>query len=299
MIVLMMLGSQLGYYQNSLQAEWSGIGSLQDAGNGNARVLQNVLVNLLMFIPVITMALGGAFNEKLGKNPLFRLLLLIPMIIYGCSFYLDFLQATPFSEKFSDMYTALDHIIFIPFLLCFIMLIIYMFCAILRPESMATKAIGTITMIVGICFYVVFGIYVIYLQAMNALGGSFGLSHFILYLVCFALDVTTFFLMLSLIMSFCSMRREELLWAKERERRRRIDERRRSERETRQAFVYGEAGYYDIYDEDDDDNYGSYCEDEDEDESDAYVTNDGGKEVSAGIDKTPAPEKRGRPPKAT
>jgi len=133
---------------------------------------------------------------------------------------------------------------------------------------MVAKVIGSITMVISICFYVVFGMYVIYLQALSALGGSFGFSHFVLYLVCFALDTTTFFLMLSLIMSFCAMGREELLWAKDKERRHRLAARKRKEREMSAYPGELEEGAVDVYEEEYEyDGYGSYmAEDDDEPE---------------------------------
>ncbi|MDR1067935.1 MAG: DUF485 domain-containing protein [Clostridiales Family XIII bacterium] len=246
-IVLMILGSQLGYYQNAVQAQLSGVQNIQSAG-GDLQISKNILANLLVFVPVIVLAVGGAFNARLGKSRAFRFMLLAPIMIYGASVYLDWKEATPLSEKFENLYSAVDNIIYIPFIICFAVFVIYMIAVIVKPDSMATKVIGSITMVISICFYVIFGVYVIYLQAMSALDGSFGFKHFILYLICFGLDVASFFLMLSLIMSFSAMRREDLLWEREMVRRERIDERRRREQEA--------SGYYAS-----EDGYGEYGED--------------------------------------
>jgi hypothetical protein len=264
MIILMALGSKMGYYQNSVQANFSGIEDLGSAGESGINVAKNALINLLIFFPIIIMALGGAYNPRLGKNLFFRLLLLPPMAIYAISVFLDWKQATPFSEKFKDIYSSLDHAIYIPFILCFVIFIIYMASAIIKIDSIVTKVIGSVTMVVSICFYVMFGIYVIYLQALSALGGSFGLKHFILYLVCFALDVTTFFLMLSMLMSFCAMSREELLRAKYVKRNREFNTLRREEADAEKVSIYEEEYDYEYeYDEYDG---GAYMVEDDEPE---------------------------------
>jgi hypothetical protein len=230
LIVLMVLGSKMGYYQNSVQAQLGGIKELASAGAGGISAVKNIIINLLIFVPVIIVALGGTYNVSLGRNPFFRLLLLPTMAVYAIAIFLDFRQATPINEKFKDIYSSLDHAIFIPFILCFAMLVIYMVVVIIKIDNAAAKIFGSITMVVSTCFYVMFGIYVIYLQVLSALGGSFGMKHFILYLVCFALDVTTFFLMLSLLMSFCAMGREELFRDKYVERKHRFKNMRRNER---------------------------------------------------------------------
>jgi hypothetical protein len=99
--------------------------------------------------------------------------------------------------------------IYIPFIIAYVCLTIYYCFVILQPGSLFTKGMGVFTTVISIGLYVASGVYAAYMHMMDVLDGSFGTWSFILYLVCFALDAATYFLMLSLLMTYSAMCRQE------------------------------------------------------------------------------------------
>jgi hypothetical protein len=210
----MMIGIGTGYYWNGFQAQLSGIGDIQTM-DAASNVWGDILAYILVFTPIATVAY---LSSAAGKNSHLRFLLVIPMFVYFISAVLDLKKILPFDESFGNIYAVVDHIIYVPFIVCYLVLSVYYVLVIALPQLLGTRAVGVLAMIIAITFYLLDMLYVIYLHGMGLLNGSFGVSSFILYLVCFALDVATFFLMLSVLMSYCAMQRERLLDIKDEQR---------------------------------------------------------------------------------
>ncbi|MDR0356826.1 MAG: hypothetical protein LBH63_00385 [Clostridiales Family XIII bacterium] len=200
-VILTVLCSGLGYYWNALQGLLADITYEGDAGN----VVGTIVVLVLVFVPVVVFAF---FGSPRGYNRNIRFLLIAPGLIYAISAVLELRKIFPVAEKFKDVYTALDNAIYVPFVIAHLCLAVYYCLVLFLPASFATKGFGIFTMIVSIALYTACGVYIAYLQAMDVLNGSFGTGHFILYLVCFGLDAATYFLMLSVLMTYCLMCRE-------------------------------------------------------------------------------------------
>ncbi|MDR0852417.1 MAG: hypothetical protein LBN36_07965 [Clostridiales Family XIII bacterium] len=206
-IVQLMLGIGLGYYWNGLQGLLSGIDDVQSYGvTGN--VWGDILVYVFVFAPIVLLAF---FSPSSDIRVNFRFVLIAPFLVYLISAIIEFKHILPLSEHFKSIYTALDNVIYIPFIICFLLLSVYYILVISVPKMLGTRAIGVLVMIVAITFYIIYGIYIVYLSVMNMLAGDFGTMQFIMRLICFALDAATFFLALSVLMTYCAMHRETLL----------------------------------------------------------------------------------------
>jgi hypothetical protein len=210
-IIQLMLGIGLGYYWNGLQGQLSGVGDMQTAGR-TGNIWGDILVYLLVFAPV---ALLAFFSPTPSHRTNFRYILVLPLLVYLSSAILEIRSILPLGEHFKDIYVALDNIIYVPFIICFLLLSIYYVLVLTLPKLLGTRAVGVLTMIVAIAFYIMNGFYIIYLHVMGMLAGDFGTMQFILYLVCFAFDAATFFLALSVLMTYCAMHRETVLTLKE------------------------------------------------------------------------------------
>jgi hypothetical protein len=203
-VIQLVLSSGLGYYWNALQGLLSGIVNEGDAAN----IVGTAIVFVLIFAPIAVFAFFGVPD---GRRFWVRPLLAIPALVYIVSMALEIQKIIPLKEKFKDIYASLDNAIYIPFIIAYICLGLYYCLVIAFPSGLVTKGVGIFTMVISIGLYVAIGVYAAYVQTMNILDGTFGAWHFILYLVCLGLDAATYFLILSILMSYCAMCRDERL----------------------------------------------------------------------------------------
>jgi hypothetical protein len=200
-VIQLVLCSGLGYYWNALQGLLAGITVEDSSGN----VLGTAFVFILVFAPLAAFVFFGFLT---GEQYWVKFLLVVPGLVYGISAILEIRKVTPFAEKFKDIYASLDNAIYIPFAVTYLILVVYYCLVLFLPEGRVTRVVGIATAVISIGLYAANGIYTAYLQTMDVFSGLFGAASFFLYLVCFALDAATYFLMLSILMTYCTMRRE-------------------------------------------------------------------------------------------
>jgi hypothetical protein len=175
-------------------------------------MIGTIVVFSLVFVPLTVFAFFGTPG---GSGRWARPLLLIPCLVYGISVVLEIQKILPLKEKFRDIYVALDNAIYVPFVIAYTCLTLYYFLVMLFPSRLVAKGVGVLTAVLSIALYVICGVYAAYLQVMSVLGGGFGTWEFLLYIACFALDVATYFLMLSILMTHCAMHRDIFLRRRE------------------------------------------------------------------------------------
>ncbi|MDR1953421.1 MAG: hypothetical protein LBQ21_02945 [Clostridiales Family XIII bacterium] len=200
-VIQLVLCSGLGYYWNALQGKLAGI-TMEDS---SGHPLGTLFVFILVFVPLVVFAFYGFLN---GEKDWVKVFLGVPCLVYGLSAILEVQKILPIEEKFKDIYVTLDNAIYLPFAVAYVILVVYYFFVLRFPASSVTRGIGIITVVISIGLYAANGVYTAYMQLMDVLDGSFGAMSFLLYLVCFALDTATYFLMLSILMTYCTMRRE-------------------------------------------------------------------------------------------
>jgi hypothetical protein len=197
----------INYYWNPLQGLISGSKGFIEIGT-KSNPWGYAIVFVLMFIPVMVVAF---LSTKPEKNFKIRLLLLIPALTFLISAIIRLQQTMPFSESFKDIYSGFDNVIYIPFSLHLALTAGYLVLAVMMPESIVTKVAAVITIVVSIIFFIGDAGYHVYIYIMDILGGDFGIIRFGILMGAFALNVITYFLMLSIIMNYCAMYREPII----------------------------------------------------------------------------------------
>jgi hypothetical protein len=196
----------LGYYWNALQAELSGV-ELTVKGVPEASASgQGMVVSIFLFGTIAVLAF---ITSPRRTNIFYRLILLIPLSIYLYSAYAEYEKISPISEKFKDLYESLEYAIFVPYAALAAFTALYLIFVITLPAFRVTQAFGWVTSVMAILSYLASAVFIIYNHTMTILEGTFGEGEFYIYLVAFALDVTSYFFMLSVLMTYSMIKREE------------------------------------------------------------------------------------------
>ncbi|MDR2163864.1 MAG: hypothetical protein LBO70_08050 [Clostridiales Family XIII bacterium] len=196
----------LGYYWNALQAYLSGMeltaSGVPEAGDSPL----GTVIYLLVFGAVAALAF---MNYPYRTNILRRLVLIVPLCIYLISIYVEYEKVSPIGEKFKDLYDSIEYAIFIPYAALAAITAIYLLLVIILPSLRITQGFGWVTAIIAVLSYLGSAIFIIYNHTITILNGKFGEGDFYMYLVAFALDVVSYFFMLSVLMTYCMIKREE------------------------------------------------------------------------------------------
>jgi hypothetical protein len=200
------ISNPLGYYWNALQANLSGVdltvSGVPEAGDQS----QSIGIYLLMFGTIALLA----FVTSPGRTSIWwRLILIAPLSVYVFSAYAEYQKISPVSEKFQDLYESLGYAIFVPYAAIAAITALYIAFVIALPAFRFTQAFGWVTSVVAILSYLVTAVFIVYNHTMTILDGAFGASEFYTYLAAFALDVVSYFFMLSVLMTYCTIKREE------------------------------------------------------------------------------------------
>ena len=191
-VIFIILSIRLGYYWNAIADSipgWYGV----------------PLIAVALFAPVVLLALLGSMP---GRRPWMRALLALPALIYFFSAVVELGKITPFKEHLGDFDVLLNNIQYLPFIVPLCLFAFYLVFVIAIPGYLVTRVFGVIAMIAIIIGYGLNAIVIIYEQLMAVLGSTFGMGRFILNLGCMGLDIAIFFIMLSIIMSYCALQRE-------------------------------------------------------------------------------------------
>jgi hypothetical protein len=200
------LSQPIGYYWNALQARLSGVeltaSGVPEAGDS----MQGVTIYMLLFGSV---ALFAFITSPQRASLWRRLVLIAPLSVYSFSAYVEYKKLSPIEEKFDDIYESLNAAIFIPYAAIAAITALYLVFVIVLPALRVTQVVGWATSVVAILSYLGSALFIIYNHAMSIFGGQFGESEFYTYLVAFSLDVVSYFFMLSVLMTYCTIKREE------------------------------------------------------------------------------------------
>jgi hypothetical protein len=191
-VIFIILSIRLGYYWNAIADSipaWYGI----------------PLIALALFAPVVSLALLGSMP---GRRPWIRALLALPALIYFFSAVVELGKITPFKENLGDFDALLNNIQYLPFIIPLCLFAFYLVFVIAIPGYLVTRIVGVIAMVAIIIGYGLNAVVIVYEQLMAVLGSTFGMGRFILNLGCMGLDIAIFFIMLSIIMSYCALQRE-------------------------------------------------------------------------------------------
>jgi hypothetical protein len=196
----------MGYYWNTLQAGRTGVeltvAGVPEVGDSS----KGILIYVLVFGAVALLAFitSPRFTSIWG-----RIVLAAPLVVYLICARYEYEKISPIKEKFKDIYDSLEYAIFVPFAAIAAFTALYLIFIIALPASRITQAIGWVVAVVAILSYLGSVIFIIYNHTMTILDGSFGESRFYTYLVVFALDVVSYFFMISVLMTYCTIKREE------------------------------------------------------------------------------------------
>jgi hypothetical protein len=196
----------LGYYWNALQARLSGIdltvSGIPEPGDSS----QGTIIYVLMFGVVAFLAF---VTSPKRTSIWWRLVLVAPLSIYLFSAYSEYDKISPIKEKFQDLYESLEYAIFVPYAAIAAITALYMILIIVLPASRVTQVFGWVASVVAILSYLGSVVFIVYNHTMTILDGGFGESEFYTYLFAFALDVVSYFFMISVLMTYCTIKREE------------------------------------------------------------------------------------------
>jgi hypothetical protein len=196
----------LGYYWNALQAELSGveltISGVPEPGDSS----QGMLIYVLMFGMV---ALLAFVTSPRRTSIWWRLVLVAPLSVYLFSMYVEYDKISPVKEKFQDLYESLEYAIFVPYAAIAAATALYLAFVIALPAYRVTQVFGWVASVVAILSYLASVVFIVYNHTMTILDGGFGESEFYTYLLAFALDVVSYFFMISVLMTYCTIKREE------------------------------------------------------------------------------------------
>ncbi|MDR0817490.1 MAG: hypothetical protein LBN35_02490 [Clostridiales Family XIII bacterium] len=209
--VVWIAGGMLGYYWNGFQARISGISiSWQQTPTGAQGFNGSTAFYLMLVIPVVAVAIIASQGRRgLHAKLPFQVLLLITLIAYLFSAIYEVQLLKPIGRDLFDINVALDYAVYVPFAVSGFITAFYMLLVVLLPASLGTRIVGIFTVLIsGVC-YIVYAGFIIYDHMMYMLGGSFTTTQFGIYLVCFGCDAVTFYFMLSVLMTFCAIRRED------------------------------------------------------------------------------------------
>jgi hypothetical protein len=206
MAVHIALSVPFGYYWNALQAKLSGINltvqGVPEPGNSS----QGVVIYLLLFGAVAALAF---LTTPRRTSVWLRLVLIMPLSVYLFSAYVEYGKISPIGEKFKDLYESLEYAIFVPYAAIAGVTAVYMALVIAVPWFRGTQVFGWVTAVMAILSYLASAVFIVYNHTMTILEGAFGTSDFYTYLVVFALDVVSYFFMISVLMTYCTIKREE------------------------------------------------------------------------------------------
>jgi hypothetical protein len=196
----------LGSYWNALQAQLSGIDLSVSGVPESGDSAQGIIIYLLIFGAVALLA----FITSPRRTSIWgRLILVAPLSVYLISAYTEYDKISPIKEKFKDLYESLEYAIFVPYAAIAAVTALYIILVIALPAFRVTQAFGWVTSVVAILSYLVSVVFIVYNHTMTILDGGFGESEFYTYLLAFALDVVSYFFMISVLMTYCTIKREE------------------------------------------------------------------------------------------
>jgi hypothetical protein len=196
----------LGYYWNALQAKLTGVDLTVTGVPNPGDSSQGTIIYVLMFGVIAFLAF---VTSPKRTSIWWRLVLIAPLSVYLFSAYAEYDKISPIKEKFNDLYESLEYAIFVPYAAIAAATALYIVLIIVLPAFRVTQAFGWVTSVVAILSYLVTVVFIVYNHAMTILDGGFGEGEFYTYLVAFALDVVSYFFMLSVLMTYCTIKREE------------------------------------------------------------------------------------------
>jgi hypothetical protein len=204
-VLQIMLGRPMGYYWNALQAKLSGldVGVTSGADEGS---MQSIIVYIAIFGAIGALALLVSPGRK---GYVLRLLFVPPIIVYIYNAWIEYNKVAPIKEKFEDLYSSVDYAIYLPYMTLALFMAVWLIVVAAIPQFRVTQVLGWVAVVIGILCYLVAGIFVIYEHGMAILDGSFGRNAFFMYLICFAFDVVSYFFLMSVVMTYCTIKREE------------------------------------------------------------------------------------------
>ncbi|MDR3224870.1 MAG: hypothetical protein LBT52_01070 [Clostridiales Family XIII bacterium] len=200
------LSFSLGYYWNAIQARLAGIELTISGVPNTGDSAQGVIIYLLLFGII---ALLAFITSPRRTNIWWRLILIVPLTIYFFSAYVEYEKISPIKEKFKDLYESLEYAIFVPYAAIAAITALYIFLVIILPAFRITQAFGWVAAVVAVLSYLVTAVFIVYDHTMTILEGAFGESDFYTYLAVFALDVVSYFFLISVLMTYCTIKREE------------------------------------------------------------------------------------------
>jgi hypothetical protein len=196
----------LGYYWNALQAKLSGVeltlSGVPEAGDS----AQGISIYVILFGAI---ALLAFITTPTHTNILRRLVLVAPLTIFLLSAYEEYGKISPIGEKFKDLYESLEYAVFVPYAAIAAITALYLIFVIALPAFRVTQAIGWVAAVAAILSDLGSAVFIVDNHTMTILDGKFGASEFYTYLVAFALDVASYFFMISVLMTYCMIKREE------------------------------------------------------------------------------------------
>jgi hypothetical protein len=226
-VIQLIINIGISYYWTPLQGKISGIEGFAEAGS-SANVFGYLVVFLLLFFPPAAVAL---LSREAGEKTQYRFILAIPALTYLISGILLIKQLAPLAHVFEDIYSIVDNFVYVPMLAQLFITFAYLALVVIKPDLFATKVVGIITVFVSIIYFIADAGFFAYLHLMEVLDGEFGLVQFGLFIGAFILDVVTFFLFMSVHMTYCAMQREPLI----EERYEKIQEKRAARRASKKA----------------------------------------------------------------
>jgi hypothetical protein len=206
MAVHIALSIPLGYYWNALQAKLSGVNLTVQGVPEPGDSTQGVVIYLLLFGAVAALAF---LTTPRRTSIWWRLVLIVPLSVYLFSAYVEYGKISPVGEKFKDIYESLEYAIFVPYAAIAFVTALYVILVIAVPWFRGTQVFGWATAVVAILSYLASAVFIVYNHTMTILEGAFGTSDFYTYLAVFALDVVSYFFLLSVLMTYCTIKREE------------------------------------------------------------------------------------------
>jgi hypothetical protein len=196
----------LGYYWNALQAELSGVELSVHGVPTPGDAGQSLIIYIMVFGAVALLA----FITFPGRAGIVRRLILVaPLSVYLFSAYAEYGKISPIKEKFKDLYESIEYAVFVPYAAIAAVTALYILLVIVLPSMRVTQVFGWLTSVVSILSYLGSAVFIVYNHTMTILDGAFGESAFYTYLAAFALDVASYFIMLSVLMTYCTIKREE------------------------------------------------------------------------------------------
>ena len=210
LVIVWLVGEMLGYYWNAVQGMLAEVTAGQIRNNGTFNFGASSAIFCIMILSLLVFAAIASRTHRGEKFSFpFQVILIIPLFIYLCSAIFETQKLKEVGSAIFDVDRGIDFVVYIPFAACGYLLTLYLLLVMFVPASIFTRLISYLCVIVGIILYSAYAAFIVYSQMMSVLGTSFSKMTSALYLACFASDVVAYFFMLSVLMTWCAIKREE------------------------------------------------------------------------------------------